>query len=172
MTTLGYKRLLLTGFFVLAALAHLIHNSMASLFLFPVLVAVILPYSYQPTWLTGTLVIFSELLSTLPPGVMMIVIISPWLIRKIFSSVDVSLSGTFYLLIGGTVAWELLVMTTSTVLTSNSGIPLSFQDAFVSVPVGPIIQTFFATSLLAYAMLILWNEIIPSHDPVKPLFAR
>ncbi len=169
MNILSYKRLFVVGFICLAGLVHLLHNQTFSLFLFPVLVATLLPYTYQPVWLTGSLILLAELLSTLPPGVMAIVIISPWLIRKIFSSVPIGISGTFYLLIGGTVAINLLILSIATLLSTSN---LQLRNFWNYLPYIPIIQTFFATSLMAYALLILWDETIPRDASRRPSFIK
>ncbi len=168
MTNRSIDLVVLVIFVSLMATLHVwVKNNLISFFIWPIGFAALLPYAWpNSAWSVIALIVISELTSTLPPGVMTVVILVPFALKKWFSSVEVDISTTFFVLIAGTVFAQLLVIQGARLW--QLGITLTLTAIWPALPVRPIIIATAFTSLVVWGLAILWQEIKLSR-PALPL---
>lgn len=132
-----------------------------SLFPLPIVAGTLLVYLLdRPVGWLMVLAVFFELLSTAPIGVVTAVLLAPWVIRRVFSSVEIDISFSFLLLLGFTVFIQ------TTLLAASAALPV-FREGFAWAeiyryfPVLPWILTLTGSTVALFVLTIAWYEINP-----------
>lgn len=158
----GRRGLFVAGLFVVVTLlaAGIRQNTFS--FVQPVLFASVFVTfaALRPVGYLVTLTVAAELFSSFPPGTLLALIWLPVLVRKLFPKVEVDLSFSFLLLVGGVVALQLLILAAvdQWLIWPVQGV--SALGWFQAVPFLGITFSLIGTSLLTYVSLVAWKEVI------------
>ncbi len=139
----------------LAIVLHLwIRHATFSLIPLPLLLSILItllaPNSLAALVLFGLLV---EITSSALPGLNMLIVLTPWLLRQLLPHITLALS---FSLLG-----LLLLMTT--VQTS-----LAYVPAMAAIPWSIYFTTIGLTTSVAYALILIWQEYVPMHATTQP----
>lgn len=160
MTTYSRKYVFLLIAICISLLLHIgIHNNLVSFVIAPFVIATLLAYTLPSAPLLFGLVLLTEMLSTLPPGIMTLALAIPFIIHRIFPGKLPQISLPFYLLVVSiTLLQAIFVGIVSLVPVLQAS---TLQDVWQAVPVWPLVLAIGGTSTVSFVLLILWYELFP-----------
>jgi hypothetical protein len=157
-----FSAIVVLAFFLHAAFQH----NLMSLFIWPLGIAALLPYTISTSALAlMSLVVASELLATLPPGIMTAAVFTPYIIRRIFPKVETGISLPFLALMAGTVAAQLLILVIAQSVFWSWQWPIVWSDVWYGLPLIPLSYVLAFTTVVVFSLAILWREIMPVKHP-------
>ena len=153
--------ILFTAIVLAAVVLHLLlQHNVFSIFLLPVGLSLMLPYikPSSPIILL-TLIVFFELFTTMPPGVITMAVVTPFLIRALASHTAADFSIRFFSLLTGT-AWLQL-----TILTLLPLVLLSFKTGewdytLAQLPIVPLLSMAITIPIVSFIVITIWQEIL------------
>ena len=149
---------------VIAIVLHVwLQNNLFSFFLAPIALATIFAYARKlPSMAVPLLVILSELFSTLPPGVITLVILVPFGMKYVLSRVEMNVTISFYLAIVGIVAIQLFVMTFIDSMFFLRIPDMSLDMMSKTIPYYQLGISLFVTGTITYVMALAYHELSPA----------
>lgn len=163
MTLYTHRRFLVICVIILLALLHMYaHNNLISFVMFPLALAAVLPYTYASSLtLTLGLIIISELFTSLPPGVMTLVVILPLILRRFFPHTEIDITIRFFTLIATTVGLQLIAIIVTLGISLRIQEDIAWFDILMSLPWMSAFISWLATSGITYILSIAWRDITP-----------
>ena len=154
----------------LLALLHIFaHNNLISFIIFPVALAAVLPYTYASSLpLTLGLILFAELFTTLPPGVMTLVVIAPLLLRRFFPLTEVDITLRYFTLIATTIAIQIFIIVVAIFLSLRFQDEMTWKAVLGNFPWITAGISWLATSAVTYILAIAWRDITPPDTYTSP----
>jgi hypothetical protein len=131
--------------FIFALLASKYIWFLPFILIFPVIVTFVLP---SPLALLGGLAILSEFFSTSLPGIMVVVVLLPWLtayaFKRFYKEVKVDFLISFYLIVGLIIFCQIILLSLSLAVPESLGV----WEIIIAVPWLKAMFTIIASSLI------------------------
>ncbi len=149
---------------LLISLHSLLRYNLQSLFILPVGLAALLAATVPASAaaLVG-LVVTSELFTTFPPGIMTAVALIPYAVRYLFPKINTAASGAFFLLMSGTIAAQLTLLSATQLFLGREA-TLSLQAIWYALPITGLALAFVFTTTIVFGLAVLWQERQPRAD--------
>lgn len=165
--------LLWVGVLSIAILLHLFsQHQLFSLISLPLVLSLMAAFSLKQSWtFLVPLIIACELFSSLPPGVMTIILLIPAIIHS-FTYATPNLSFSFLGLVTGIVSLQVILLALSNALrilsaTGNTFSSISFQLFPVYIPLIIIM-----TSLISFGLTVAYQELMPNESLSSFMYKR
>lgn len=169
MSTSTRKYIFLTLVIIISSILHAtMHNNLISFVIAPFVIATTLAYTMPSAPILFGLVIISELLSLLPPGVLTLALAVPFGIHRLFPARAPQLSLPFFLLTATIALLQVVIVGIVSLIPAMQ--MYMWQRIWQILPVWPAVATIVGTASVSFVFLILWYELFPpqQESSLKP----